>query len=292
MKILITGASGFIGKNIVEYLMNHHVLLVPRHDELDLLDELSVESYFQKHAVDVVIHTAGKPGHRNAKDPNAVFYADTRMYFNIVRNRNCFGKLIITGSGAVYDIRKNIVKIKEEDWKEYIPADEHGFFRYVTAHHIEMSSGIVDLRLFGVFGKYEDYAIRFISNAICKVLYDLPITIRQNRKFDYLYINDLFPLVDYFIDHDGKYNEYNVTPDDTVTLKQVAERVLSASGKNLPILIFKEGMGMEYSGDNNRLKQELPNIKFTAIDDAIAQLYEWYRQNITMINRTSLLLDK
>lgn len=292
LKILVTGASGFIGKNLAEYLGDHHELLIPRHDELDLLDEPSVEKYLRKHVVDVVIHTAGKPGHRNAKDPSAVFYSDTRMYFSLLRNQDYFGKLIITGSGAVYDVRNDIVKINEEDWKTKLPSDEHGFFRYVTAHHIEMSQGVIDLRLFGVFGKYEDYAIRFISNAICKVLFDLPITIRQNRTFDYLYVNDLFPVVDYFIGHDGKHREYNVTPDDAVTLHQVAERVLSVSGKNLPILISREGMGLEYSGDNSRLKEEFPSLKFTAIDDAIAQLYEWYRQNLTHINRALLLVDK
>jgi GDP-L-fucose synthase len=292
LKILVTGASGFIGKNIVEYLRGHHELLTPGHHGLNLVDELSVDTYLQKHEVDVVIHTAGKPGHRNAKDLNAVFYADTRMYFSLMRNRDYFGKLIITGSGAVYDIRNNLVKIKEEEWGKNLPADEHGFFRHVTAHHIEVSPGVVDLRLFGVFGKYEDYAIRFISNVICKVLYDLPITIRQNRMFDYLYINDLFPVIDYFIGHDGKYHEYNVTPDAAVLLNQVAERVLSIAGKDLPILISREGMGMEYSGDNSRLKQELPNLNFTAIDDAIAQLYEWYQQNLSRVNRASLLVDK
>lgn len=292
MKILVTGASGFIGKNLVEYLSNHYELLTPGHDELDLLDELTVDAYLRKHEVDVVIHTAGKPGHRNAKDPNAVFYADTRMYYNLMRNHDYFGKIIITGSGAVYDIRKNLVKIKEEEWKENLPADEHGFFRYITAHHIETSSAVVDLRLFGVFGKYEDYAIRFISNAICKVLHDLPITIRQNRMFDYLYINDLCAVIDHFIGHDGKYHEYNVTPDKAVSLKQVAERILSVAGKDLPILISRQGMGLEYSGDNSRLKQELPSLGFTTLDDAIIQLYEWYRQNLSRINREALLIDK
>ena len=54
----------------------------------------------------------------------------------------------------------------------------------------------MELRLFGVFGRHEDYAIRFISNAICKTLFDLPITLRQNRTFSYLYVDDLGPIVE------------------------------------------------------------------------------------------------
>lgn len=292
MKVLLTGASGFIGRNLAEYLADRYELLTPCRKELDLGDELSVDAYLRKHPVDVVVHTAGKPGHRNAADPTGILYANSRMYFNLMRNRDRFDKMIITGSGAVYDMRHYRPKMKEEEWKLHIPIDEHGFFRYMTAHHIESSVGVIDLRLFGVFGKYEDYAIRFISNAICKALFDLPITIRQNRRFDYLFINDLFPVIEHFIRYDARYNEYNVTPDRAVSLKYLAELVLSVAGKNLPILIAQEGIGTEYSGDNSRLKQELPNLDFTAIDYAIAQLHEWYRLNLHRIDPGALLVDK
>ncbi|MBS4069272.1 MAG: NAD(P)-dependent oxidoreductase [Sulfurimonas sp.] len=292
MKVLVTGGTGFLGRNLVEYLQCRHELLVPDSNMLNLLDETSVDAFFNQYSIDIVIHAAGKPGHRNSRDPSGVFYADTRMYLNLMRNRESFDKLIITGSGAVYDIRKSHSKVKEEEWANGMPADEHGFFRYVTAHHMQTSSRIVDLRLFGVFGKYEDYAIRFISNAICKSLFDLPITIKQNRIFDYLYINDLLPVVDHFISYDAIHSEYNVTPDLAISLRELADIVLSVSGKDLPIVTAQEGMGLEYSGDNSRLKQEIPNMQFTNIDNAIAQLYEWYRMNMRKIDFGSLLTDK
>ena len=292
MNILITGATGFIGRNLAEHLAHHYDLLTPRRGELDLLDECSVDAYFKRHTVDVVIHTACKPGHRNATDPTGIFYADTRMYFTLMRNRDFFGKMIITGSGAVYDMRKYHPKICEPQWKDVIPEDEHGFFRHVTAHHIETTPGVVDLRLFGVFGKYEDYAIRFISNSICKSLFDSPITIRQNRKFDYLYIDDLFPVVEHLIGHDVQYHEYNVTPDNSISLYDLAEKVLVVAGKDLPILIVQEGMGMEYSGDNSRLKREIQGIAFTPIIEAIRCLYSWYEKNIHLLDRDKLLTDK
>lgn len=292
MRVLVTGSNGFIGKNLVKYLQGRYELLAPKRNELNLLDVESVDAYLKKHLVDVVIHTAGKPGHRNAVDPTGIFYADTRMYFNLIRNRDYFDKLIITGSGAVYDIKKNIQKIKEDDWKINIPADEHGFFRYVTSHHIEASSGVVDLRLFGVFGKYEDYAIRFISNAICKVLFDLPITILKNRMFDYIYIDDLMTVVDYFINNQALYCSYNVTPDTAVDLYTIAEMVRVKSGKDLPIVVSESGMGLEYSGDNRRLRAEISELAFTPLVDAIEQLYIWYDSNIRQIDRSNLLEDK
>lgn len=292
MKLLLTGSSGFIGKNLAEYLSGRYEVLAPSRVELDLLDECSVDRYLACHSVDVVIHTAGKPGHRNAPDPVGVFYADTRMYFNLVRNRERFGKLIIAGSGGIYDMRSYSPKMKEVDWKKHVPLDEHGFFRYVTAHHIETTPNVVDLRLFGVFGKYEDYAIRFISNAICKVLHDLPITIRQDRFFDYIYVKDIFPIFDHFINGDARYKEYNITNGNPVLLTSLAKIVLEISGKSLPIIVAQSGLGLEYSGDNGRLKSEMPNFAFTPIYEAVGELYGWYEENLSMINKEYLLVDK
>src|SRR5574341_70131 len=99
--VLLTGGSGFIGENIREsFLAEKYNIIAPRHAELELADDEAVNAYFRKNTFDVVIHSAVKPGHRNAKDPTNLFYADCRMFFNIVRNAGSFGKLIVLGSGS------------------------------------------------------------------------------------------------------------------------------------------------------------------------------------------------
>jgi len=215
------------------------------------------------------------------------------MFFNIVRNSALYRKLIVLGSGSVYDmIRQNLPKVDEDSLGESIPVDEHGFFRYVSAKYIELIDNAVELRIFSIFGKYEDYAIRFISNAICKAIFDLPITIKQNRKFDFLYIADLMPILDYFISTDCKYKNYNITPDEAIELYVTAEKVRAISGKDLPIIVGKPGMGLEYSGSNTRLRNEIHGLKLTNIDESMRQLYQWYSENKHTINRDLLLFDK
>ncbi|OGC92570.1 MAG: epimerase [candidate division Zixibacteria bacterium RBG_16_53_22] len=292
MNVLLTGGSGFIGKNLAEHLSRKHTVLAPSHAGLELLDGERVREFFRRHDVDVVIHSAVRPGHRNARDPSHQLYNNTRMFFNLVRNASRFRKMIFLSSGAVYDERRYLPNMKEEYFDTSVPADEHGFSKYICARYVERAENIVELRLFGVFGKYEDYAIRFISNAICKTLFNLPITLRQNRRFDYLYIDDLAPIVEYFIGHDARYKCYNVTPDEAVELLTLAGKVLAVSGKDLPIVVALPGMGPEYSGDNGRLREEIPGLAFTDIDDAIAKLYGWYTANRHLINRDALLFDK
>ena len=173
-----------------------------------------------------------------------------------------------------------------------MPADEHGFFRYVTAKYIESASNIIELRIFSIFGKYEDYAIRFISNAACKALYDLPITIKQNKLFDYLYVNDFMPILDFFIRNKPLYKAYNVTPDSSIELYALAEKVRAASGKDLPIVVGQADMGPSYGGDNGRLRKEITDLRLTTIDESVRELYGWYAANKQSVNREFLLFDK
>lgn len=292
MVVLVTGGSGFIGRNLVEQLGHKYELLAPTHQELDLLDAEAVRAYFLRHSIDVVVNAATHPGHRNAKDPTNLVYRNTRIFFNVARNRTRFRKMIHLGSGAVYDILHCPPKVKEEYFDAHVPADETGYAKYLCAKYIEQAEGICELRPFGVYGKYEDWEIRFISNAICKALNDLPITIRQNRKFDYVHVDDLIRVIDRFISAQPQHKFYNVTPDASIELESLAELVREISGKRLDIKIALPGIGGEYSGDNSRLRGEIPDIQFTPVRSAVESLYAWYGEHCDVIRAEALLYDK
>jgi UDP-glucose 4-epimerase len=293
MNILITGGSGFIGRNLIEYLSGKHRVYAPRHKELDLLNEEEVDKFFLKQKIDVVIHCAVRPGHRNALDPSNELYHNTKMFFNLVKNDKKFKRLIYLGSGLEYDLRYYKSKMKEEYFGEHIPEDEGGFSKYIISRYIEDHKNIIELRILGIFGKYEDYAIRFISNLICKSIFSLPLTMKQNRKFDYIYVNDLMPIIDHFLSaKPKKHNIFNVTPDKSIELINLAEKIKQISGTKQKVMVAKKGIGTEYSADNKRLKGEMPNLQFTPIDDAIKELYDWYLQNMDQIDKKKLLVDK
>ena len=292
-KILLTGGSGFIGKNIMEsFLSEKYNIVAPTHSELDLLKTQSVDKYFKGKSFDVVLHAACKPGHRNADDLNDIFYSNMKMFENLVRHKDKYGKFINFGSGAIYDTSKNISNIKENKIFDNIGKTEHDFCKYVMAKRIDSLDNFINLNIFGIFGKYEDWQIRFISNSICKVLLDLPITIKQNRIFSYLYIDDLMPILDFFINNIMKYKSYNIVPDNKISLFKIAKVIKTFSNKEIKIKILKNGYGFEYTGDNSRLVKEFKNIKFTDIKDSVKSLYNYYKQNIKLIDKTLLLTDK
>jgi GDP-L-fucose synthase len=258
---------------------------------LDLLDEAAIRHYVTRNKIDVVIHSATTPGHRNAKPVPDLAVRNLKMFFGLARNLDYYGKMIFLSSGAVYDMRHYRPRMKEEYFDTHMPADEHGFSKYVCAKYIEGVERIVELRLFGVFGKYEDYEIRFISNAICKALMGLPITIKENRRFDYLYVEDLPAILDHFIVHEAAYKTYNVTSDDAVELKCIAEMVRDLCETTPEIHIQRDG-GTEYSGDSSRLRQSMPSLKLTPLSRSIPSLYAWYEGKRHLINRELLFVDK
>ena len=298
MRVLLTGGSGFIGRNILESLQGKYEILAPRHSELDLADEENVRSWFLNHPLDAIIHSATKPGHRNAPGPTAIAITNLHMFSNLFENARLTNvkRFLFLGSGSEYDMRNYRPKMSEDSLGDYIPADDTGFSKYVCTRMMQGIPGFVNVRFFGIFGKYEDYAIRFISNAICKAIFDLPITLRQDKRFDYTYIDDGVRAIERFLEapiEELRYNDYNVTPNEAVSLLGLAELVRKVSGKpDLPILVASPGLGLEYSGNNSRFSGLFPDFVFTKMENSVRTLYDWYDSHRELIVKEKLLTDK
>jgi len=287
-RILITGANGFIGKNLLSYLKNKYTVLAPSHKELDLLDEQATYDYFASHPVDIVIHCAVVGGSRNEEYVKGMFYDNVRIFFNIVRCKKYFKRMINIGSGAEYDKRYPIVDVKEDAIDKRIPSDEYGLYKYVCANYINKTDTIVDLRVFGMFGEGEDYRYRFISNAICRKLFNKPITLGQDVVFDYMDIKDFQKIVAYFVVNKPKFHCYNIGSSKKINLTMIASKIHLISGEKGETLVKKPGLNNEYTCNCQRLYREMKSFKPTDFDVSIVRLYEWYKSNKASLDESSL----
>jgi UDP-glucose 4-epimerase len=292
MKILITGASGFVGRNLFDSLHQCYQVLAPSRSELNLLDENSVGDYLRHHQFDAVIHAATVRANRRIGAPPNLMQQNCRMYFNLARNAGEFGKLLFLSSGAVYDRRTPVVRAPETNFDRSVPTDPYGFSKYICGQHASLSSNIFDLRLFGVFGPYEDWEIRFISNACCRAIWDLPVLVKQNVRFDYLDVADLALVMQWFVENQPLYGAYNVCTGRAIDLTALAREVVRVSGKDLPVVVREPGLGDEYSGDNQRLLEEMHGFQFRSIGVSIRSIYNWYHGRKREIDPARLRFDE
>lgn len=291
-KILIVGSNGFIGRNLKEFLEEQDLyeICAPKSNELDIADEQTVKEQLEKQYFDVIIHAAVyNPRTGIGKDPAKELDKNLRMFFNFERYSKLFGKMLYFGSGAEFDKRGQISKVIEGDIGNGIPTTDYGLYKYIINSAIQHSENIYNLRTFGLFGKYENWKSTFISGACCKAIKGLPITIRQNVYFDYLYINDFCQIVQWFMDHEAKHREYNIVSGKSIDLMTLAMTIRNISGKELPIYICEQGLANEYTASNQRLLDEIGNFVLTPIEEAISDLYKWYQANASKIDIYSLL---
>ncbi len=290
MKILITGGNGFIARNLFEQLDSEYAVLSLNRKELNLLDSLRVFNCIKSNQFDVIIHTATYDAAPkfSTKDPAKVLENNLKMFFNIARCKDYFDKMICFGSGAEFGREYWIPKMKENYFDRYVPMDQYGFSKYIMTKYTQLNSNIYNLRLFAVFGKYDDWRYRFIPNACANAVSNLPIVINQNVIFDFLYIDDLIKIVKWFVNNKPKKNVYNVCTGKVYDSKTLAEKIIKISSKNLDIITKTEGPGREYSGDNSLLLNELKDFEFTSIDESIKALYDWYDLNKRIIEKDKL----
>jgi nucleoside-diphosphate-sugar epimerase len=290
--IFVTGGSGFIGSNIIEFFCDTATIIAPSHTQLDLLSQDAVNKFFKEHKIDYVIHCANFGGNRKSGDTIDIVEKNVRIFFNLIENSRYFDKFIHFGSGAEYDKSRPISKITETSFGERIPRDHYGFSKYLISKFIENSENIICLRLFGVFGKYEDYEYKFISNTILKNLLQLPIHIRQNVYFDWLYINDLVKILPYFLDHEPLYKMYNITPNKPLDLVTIANMINSYSTFKSEIIVDNPGLNNEYSGNNSRLLAHIGNFTFTEMHSALSELRKYYCSILPQIDSDTIRRDE
>lgn len=293
MKILITGATGFVGRNVKEYLQKNtdYEIYYPNSGELNCLEETAVRDYLQKHLFDVILHFAVYgDGIDKSKDGTKIAEYNLRIFLNFARCSHLYGRMIYTGSGAEYDKRFPIHMVKEEEIGQTLPIDAYGLMKYTVGQMIEKSENIYNLRLFGIFGPYEHWKTKFISNICCKAIKGLPLSIRRNCLFDYLWIDDLSRILLRFIEvSEPRYHTYNAVSGKPVSLYGLAEMVKKISGLDQSIYVCQEGMANEYTASNARIMQEISDFKYTDMEQSINKLFTYYKEHEAEIDLYSLI---
>lgn len=303
MKILVTGAAGFIGTNLVNRLMkdNHFVTSVDIHPIEDSIanhhcladvskDKHALKSIFKFCDYDIVIHLAALAGVRQSLDNRDLYVRNNVMGMTHILDlcKEFKVRLIYASSSSVYGMTDGKPS-KETDSTN--PISVYAATKKMCEVLAETYSNlyrmdIVGLRFFTVYGPYgrQDMAIHKFTDAIYKgETIELNSPLATSRSFTY--VDDITYTIEQLI-HQPKvfyHTVFNVGSEQSITLDKLISTIENCLGKkakwNQPQLKRPLGDVDSTKADCTRLHNYIQYKPNTQIEEGISKFVEWYLAN-------------
>lgn len=217
MKILVTGAKGFIGKNLISHLNKEENIEITEFDVGDKLEDLDIKSY------DYIFHLAGINRPKDVSEFN-VNSDLTQQLVELLKSNNCKTPLMISSSTqAELDNEYGKSKKRAEDYliKNYPPA--------------------IIYRFHNVFGKWCRPNYNSVVATFChNIANDLDIQINDPKsEVELVYIDDICETLvkDMYGKIKHKDNINYIEPRKIINLKDLSDLIYS----------FKDCMGSIYT---------------------------------------------
>ena len=251
MKVLITGANGYIGNQLAKsFIQKYDVTALTRKD-CDLSSYKETDKWFAKKTYDVVIHTAACGGNRLKTDTSEILDQNLQMYYNLLSQKDRYNKFIYFGSGA----------------EIYSANTPYGFSKAVIAESVKGKFNFYNIRIYAVFNENEDER-RFIKSNIKRYLKKEPLLIHENKKMDFFYMNDLVNLVEHYIIDNNLPRTIDCTYNKTHTLFEIANMINNLESYKCEIITQKNTTGQSYSGTH------IPILEYCGIEKGIKEVYK------------------
>lgn len=255
MRVLVTGGAGFVGSNLVTYLLDHG------HD-VTALDDLSagarpawwgaagptcVEGSIEDHAAvgaaiegaDGVVHLAARPGVADSVDrPDLDFRTNVLGTFTVfdAARRAGVSRFVFASSGAVLAAATPPLR---EDMAP-APKSPYGASKLygegITAAGEAYGMVGISLRFSNVYGPHCGHKKSVVASFLSRALAGQPLVIfgdgRQTR--DFIYVGDICAAIDRALAaEDG--GVYHLGTGVETSVNDLADRVITAAGTEVPI---------------------------------------------------------
>ena len=316
MKVLLTGAAGFIGFHVSKYLLERGdtVLgvdnLTPYYDvslkedrlkalqhknlvfeKLDLLDDDALSSFCNTHKPDRIIHLAAQAGVRYSIDhPKDVINMNVVAFMNILMQAHTLDvdHFVYASSSSVYGSNQHI-PFKVTDNVDHpismyaATKKSNELMAHVYSHLYQLPS--TSLRFFTVYGPWgrPDMSAFLFADAIYKGE-TIKLFNHGNHRRDFTYIDDIVAGVVKVLDSaptkDAKhYALYNIGNNQPVELLHFVKLIEEAIGKKAitELVDMQPGDVEETYADIDAISEDLGYQPTTSIDVGITKLIDWYK---------------
>ena len=269
MNVLVTGANGFVGSNIINILSNKFSFFRGTRQTIDLYSISNIKKYLDDNKIDSIIHCAVEGGNRTSVDQSSVFYNNLLIYENLIHFRYRVNHFINIASGAEFDRRNDLIKYDEKQLFNNVPIDFYGLSKNIIAKSVLQNNG-TNLRLFGCFN-YNELQSRFMKGNIDAYIKNTEMIIHQDRYMDFIYIDDLAQTIEFVLNQQCYTDDINMVYENKYKLSELANYINNLSEKKIKINILNSGMNLSYTGDGAKL-QSL-NLPLTGLFNGIINCY-------------------
>jgi nucleoside-diphosphate-sugar epimerase len=282
-KILVTGATGFVGANLVKALLKKEedqVFITTRGDSnLGRIDDLKSSIYkiclcslekradvfqlIEKIKPDVIYHLATYGGFPNQTDPERTINSNLNATINLLDAAisNEVSQFINTGSSSEYGIK--IHAMKETDLCE--PMNLYGITKLAAANYCAMigrtkNYKVCTLRLFSVYGELEEPTRLYPSIVNALKNNERPKLSKPDSVRDFIHIDKVIDVYLKIIQTEYEPGSIiNVGSGKEQTIGEFYEFIARKMGKNIEPLWGEAPSRpiepMKWEADVNKLKE-------------------------------------
>lgn len=297
-KILVLGASGFVGKNLAKYLINNNIqFLSPSRKECNLLDTNSIDNYFTKHKPNIVLNVAGLSGGvgATAKEP-AKFYYENILLGSFVTHY-CWlhkvKKLVSLGAGCSYPITANI-PYNESDLFNGIPnKNTYGYgmakSQLTTISNVYReqygfdSTVLLPANLYGPNDNYDLENGNVVPSLIKKIIEGKEsVTIWGSGKAsrELLFIDDAVKAIINSIDI-NETGPFNLGTGIETSIKELVETIVDITNYKGKIIwdINKPDGQLNRYYNMDKFKNSFGYVPNTSLKNGLEKTIKWYKEN-------------
>ncbi len=311
-KVLVCGASGFIGRNIFEALLprkdlevygTYHTkkkLWYPRLMRVDLTSREEVLRVTKD--VDILIHAAAvTSGVKDIIGCPYIHITDNEIMNALLLRatyENNISQAIFFGCTVVYPPNSG-VPLKETDLLlDRGPHEKYGvgWVKIVLEKFAEVyarfgRTKFTVIRHSNIYGPYDKFDLEHshVFGATMTKVMNTPeggvITVwgDGNEQRDLLFVDDLVRFIMRVIDRDGKpFEVYNAGLGESISVTRLVQKIIAASGKELQIQFDRSQptIPISFLIDSGKARDELAWKPEVALALGIEKTLAWYRKNI------------
>lgn len=255
LRVLITGAGGFVGKFIADNFKDQYKIFTPSSKDLDLTDLAQVEQWFKDNEVDVVVHCA-LSGREVLSSTDPQYLSDGLLMFrNLWLQKEQYARFVNLGTAYEFDLTKDNSNVLEHSFVHHLPNTSYGYAKNVAARIIKDTPGFFNLKLFGVFHETES-SNRFFQ----KVKTQDQVVIENDRYLDYIYLPDILPMLSQMVDGRSQHSDVNMVYPTKYLLSELAFKLCDELGMPRSKIKILASDGKNLTGDSLALSSYKFNL--------------------------------